>query len=176
MCCQFGNWHVCKNVADPVFLWRHRWFGVCSWWAHVWTGLSDCWWWCWSARICLSRDWHDFTRYSMHVCFFSDASSISTDVYLRQLRPIRQEKIFSFIIYYDNFALWGNAIKDKTNSQVWRSSKFSFCNPTSLNFTGVLEIFLSMLLFYQAQNIILFWYCLTMFSLKTQVHVMVKFP
>ena len=41
----------------------------------------------------------------MHVCFFSDASSISTDVYLRQLGLIRQKKIFSFIIYYDNFAL-----------------------------------------------------------------------
>ena len=41
----------------------------------------------------------------MHVCFLSDASSISTDVYLRQLGPIRQEKIFSFIIYYDNFPL-----------------------------------------------------------------------
>ena len=47
----------------------------------------------------------------MHVCFFTDGSSISTDVHLHQLGPIRQEKIFSFIIFYDNFALWDNAIQ-----------------------------------------------------------------
>ena len=30
----------------------------------------------------------------MHVCFFSDAASISTDVYLRQLGLIRQKDFF----------------------------------------------------------------------------------
>ena len=51
----------------------------------------------------------------MNVC-------IGTDEHQHQLEHIRKEKIFSFVIHCDSFALWCIVVKNKTKSQVWRSS------------------------------------------------------